>query len=398
MTGILFLKPGRDRSVLLRHPWIFSGSVERVEGNPAAGETIEIRLSGENKFLARAAYSPDSQIRARIWSWKKDENIDTDFFHRKLSAAIRLRRELFSDPGTNAIRLVHGESDGLPGVIVDQYDTTLVWQCLFTGAEFWRKEIVDNLVALTGCNHVYERSDVDVRVLEGLAQRTGLLYGDELTAPVEILENNLRFKVDLQHGHKTGFYLDQRRNRQIIKRFVNGRKVLNCFCYTGAFTVYALAGGAEQVVSVDSSADALELAKENLRLNSLDETRAKWEEADVFEFLRGQRDRAMKYDVIILDPPKFAPTISQAEKAARAYKDINLLAFKLLNPGGYLFTFSCSGGVSADLFQKIVTGAAQDASVDAKIIDRLYQDEDHPVSLYFPEGAYLKGLICQVGE
>jgi 23S rRNA (cytosine1962-C5)-methyltransferase len=397
MSGVLFLKPGREKSVLHKHPWIFSGAIERVTGEPGVGETVEIR-SSEGKFLARAAYSLTSQIRARIWSWVEAEEIDVDFLRHRLAAAIGSRERLLADPGTTALRLVHAESDGLPGLVVDRYGDVLVMQCLSTGADLWRNELAAILANLTGCRSVYERSDVDVRGLEGLPPRIGPLYGPDLDGPLEILENGLKFQVDVRTGHKTGFYLDQHRNRRRLQDFSGGKSVLNCFCYTGGFSVYALAGGAKSVVSVDSSAGALEMARENLRINGLDEARSWWEEADVFEYLRGQRDRAAKYDLIVLDPPKFAPTISHAEKAARAYKDINLLAFKLLKPGGHLFTFSCSGGVSADLFQKIVAGAALDAGVDAKIIDYMHQGEDHPVSLHFPEGAYLKGLICQVGE
>jgi 23S rRNA (cytosine1962-C5)-methyltransferase len=397
MSGFLFLKPGREKSVLQKHPWIFSGAIERVTGEPGVGETVEIR-SSDGKFLARAAYSLTSQIRARIWSWVEAEEIGVDFLRRKLAAAVGSREHLLADPGTTAFRLVHAESDGLPGLVVDRYGDVLVMQCLSTGADLWRNELAAILANLTGCRSIYERSDVDIRGLEGLPARIGPIYGPDVEGPLEILENGLKFQVDVRTGHKTGFYLDQRRNRRRLQDFSRGKSVLNCFCYTGGFSVYALAGGAGSVVSVDSSEGALEMGRENLRINGLDDGKARWEEADVFEYLRGQRDRAAKYDLIILDPPKFAPTIRHAEKAARAYKDINLLAFKLLKPDGYLFTFSCSGGVSADLFQKIVAGAALDAGVDARIIDYLHQGEDHPVSLNFPEGAYLKGLICQVGE
>ena len=297
---------------------------------------------------------------------------------------------------TNAYRLVHGESDGLPGVIVDRYGDWLVLQCLTTGSERWRLEIADCLVKSTGIKNIFERSDVDVRSLEGLPPRVGVVCGDQPPERLIISENNRRFYVDLLHGHKSGFYLDQRANRQRLGELVAGNDLLNCFCYTGAFTVYALAGGASRVLSVDSSADALALGAENVALNGLPTQQAEWQEGDVFQVLRTLRDSRRSFDAIVLDPPKFAPTIAQAEKAARGYKDINLLAFKLLRPGGLLFTFSCSGGISAELFQKIVAGAALDAGVQARIVEHLSQGPDHPVALNFPEGAYLKGLICEV--
>lgn len=398
MSGILALKPGREKSVLQKHPWIFSGAVGHVTGDLIVGETVEVHSDNDVKILARAAYSPHSQIRARIWSWDPEEQIDANFFRRRLASALCTRDRFLRDPGNSAARLVHGESDGLPGLVVDRYGAVLVAQFLSAGAEFWRRDITKILAEMTGCETIYERSDADVRALEGLEARTGLLYGREVDAPLEILENGLKFWVDVRAGHKTGFYLDQRENRRRLMDSADGKSVLNCFCYTGGFSITALAGGAASVVSVDSSAEALALARENVRINGLDEGKAHWEEADVFEFLRGQRDRAVKYDLIVLDPPKFAPTAGHAEKAARAYKDINLLAFKLLKPGGHLFTFSCSGGVPAELFQKIVAGAALDAGVDAHIIGWMHQGEDHPVGLNFPEGAYLKGLICGVGK
>jgi len=376
------------------HPWIFSGAVERIQGVPASGETIEVRSSGK-EFLGRAAYSPNSQIRARIWSWDEKESIDRTFFSRRIERAINLRH-LYEILDTNAMRIIHAESDGLPGVIVDRYGEVLVLQCLTTGAEYWRDELVSILGKLTGICQIYERSDVDIRDLEGLPVRTGSLLGNPPVERFVIRENGLHFYVDVMHGQKSGFYLDQRPNRQRLRELVNGRQVLNCFCYTGAFSVYALAGGASEVLSVDSSAEALAFAAENVALNGFPSEKASFLEGDVFHLLRNFRDQGRSFDAIILDPPKFAPTTAQAERAARGYKDINLLAFKLLKPGGLLFTFSCSGGISNDLFQKIVAGAALDAGVQARILEHLFQGPDHPVALNFPEGAYLKGLICSV--
>ncbi len=391
----IILKAGREKSVLQRRPWIFSGAIERVEGDPQAGETVAV-LDSNRAWLARAAFSPASNIRARLWTWQPEEIVDQAFLRRRIERAISLRRNVV-DPGeTDAYRLIHGESDGLPGLVVDRYANWLVVQILSAGIEARRDLLVDLLAELSGVENIYERSDVDVRQLEGLPDRTGVLRGLPPPQQLWIHENGLQFGVDLMGGQKTGFYLDQRANRKRVGQFAAGRSVLNCFCYTGGFSLYALRGGATSVLSVDASAEALELGKQNLIANQLPAENAEWQQGDVFHVLRVLRDRAQKYDLIVLDPPKFAPTAAQAEKAARGYKDINLLAFKLLNPGGILATFSCSGGVSAELFQKIVAGAALDAGVDARIIDLLHQGPDHPVALNFPEGAYLKGIICQV--
>lgn len=392
---VLTLKPGRERSVLFRHPWIFNGAVREIGGDPQPGETVVVK-SAAGAVLGRAAFSPFSKIQARMWTWDAGETIDEAFLKTRLQSALMLRQALVPAGETNALRLVHAESDGLPGLVVDRYADLLVMQCLSSGAERWRETLANLLVELTGVSQIYERSDVEVRRLEGLSQRDGLLRGIEPAGPVEILENGLRFVVDPVHGQKTGFYIDQRRNRHTLRAYAHARDVLNCFCYTGAFSVYALAGGARSVLSIDTSAEALAAARQNVARNGFVGSGDEWLEADVFQALRTFRDQARSFDLIILDPPKFAPTAAQAERAARGYKDINLLAFKLLRPGGFLFTFSCSGGISADLFQKIVSGAALDAGVDARIVETLTQGPDHPVALSFPEGQYLKGLVCYV--
>lgn len=359
-------------------------------------------LSTGGEFLGWAAYSPESQIRARVWTWDRLQTIDAAFLRGQLAQALALRQKLIPAEETDALRLVHGESDGLPGLVVDRYAGTLVVQYLSSGPERFREEIADLLVELTGIPDLYERSDVDVRALEGLAQRTGRLRGlaPPGEAPTEfrqqITENGLRFWVDVRQGHKTGYYLDQRRNRARVGQVAGGRNVLDCFSYTGGFMNYCLAGGADSVLAVDSSAEALAVGRENLALNGLPQERAESLEGDVFQLLRTFRDSRRSFDLIILDPPKFAQTASQAQRAARGYKDINLLAFKLLRPRGLLATFSCSGGVDADLFQKIVAGAALDANVNARIVERLFQGPDHPVALNFPEGSYLKGLLVSV--
>lgn len=386
------LKRGRDKAVLRHHPWIFSGAIQSVSGQPAPGETVVVLDSGNNR-LAQAAFSPESQIRARIWNWDAGTPIDRDFFHRKLASAIQLREQWIDRTATTAYRLVHGESDGLPGLVVDRYGETLVVQITSAGAEAWREVICTLLEELLAPEAIYERSDVAVRTLEGLLERSGLLSGSLPPQPMVITENGLNYQVDLVGGQKTGFYLDQRDNRQKCREIARGKSVLNCFAYTGGFTLAALAGGADSVLSIDSSAEALEAAQQNVALNGLPEDRCEWIVGDAFQELRTLRDRAAQFDLVILDPPKFAPTKAQARKAARGYKDINLLGFKLLRPGGTLMTYSCSGGIDADFFQKIVADAALDAGVDARLLYHLSQAPDHPTDLAFPEGTYLKGLV-----
>ncbi|MDE2117606.1 MAG: class I SAM-dependent rRNA methyltransferase, partial [Betaproteobacteria bacterium] len=297
--------------------------------------------------------------------------------------------------GGEGIRLIHAESDGLPGLVIDRYGDVLVMQVGSAGAERWRDTCADILQELCSPMCIYERSDSDSRTLEGLELRNGILRGT-LPESVEIIEHGLRFKVNVAAGQKTGFYLDQRDNRALTETLAHDKDVLNCFCYTGGFSLYALRGGAKSVLSIDASEEALQLAQRNVELNGLDSSRAEWQCADVFAALRKLRDQNRKFDLIVLDPPKFAPTAAFAEKAARGYKDINLLGFKLLRPGGLLFTYSCSGGISEDLFQKIIAGAALDAGVDAQIVHKLHAAADHPVLLSFPEGAYLKGLVLRV--
>ncbi len=384
------LKAGREKSLRQRHPWIFSGAIERVEGNPATG-TVVVVHSADGAFLASAAWSPQSQIRGRVWSFDARDTIDAEFLRRRVHRAVHARGPLL-DGRHSGCRLVHGESDGLPGLIADRYGSVLVVQFLAAGTDFWRDALVSALQDASGCSTVFERSDAEVRTLEGLAPRTGLVAG-VLPNPVALVEDALTYRVDVEHGQKTGFYLDQRDNRHRIRELADGRDVLNCFCYTGGFSIAALAGGARSVVSIDSSAEALAFASQHVRDNGLDAARAEWRDADVFTELRKLRDGARNFDLIVLDPPKFAPTAQHAERATRAYKDINLLALKLLRPGGLLATFSCSGGVSAELFQKVVAGAALDARADAAIVGRFGPSADHPVALDFPEGDYLKGLL-----
>mgnify|MGYP000860160225 CR=1 FL=1 len=388
------LKKGRERSLLLRHPWIFASAVENVAGEPEIGETVNVMDNGGKK-LARAAFSPNSQIRARVWTFTPDEPVNEEFLYNRILAARERRLQLPSYKTASALRLFYGEADGLPGLVVDKYNDTLIMQILSAGAEIFKSEITEKLKEIYKPDCIFERSDVEIRALEGLQERKGLVFGRLPKEEMSIEENGIRYKVDIVDGQKTGFYLDQRENRQKVNGLAEGLDVLNCFCYTGGFTLNTLAGGAKSVVSVDSSESALSLLKENLELNGLYDARSELIEADVFKYLRLLRDQGKNFDLIVLDPPKFAPTIAQAEKASRAYKDINLLAIKMLRPGGLLVTFSCSGGITRELFQKIIAGAANDAGVDLRILEHLSQSSDHPVLLNFPESFYLKGLICK---
>lgn len=395
----LILMPGKERSLFKRHPWLFAGSVGRLEGRARPGDTVEL-VSDDGKVLARAAYSPHSQIRARVWTFDLNESIDHGFFKRRVAAAVTRRAllpELAAQGSAGGLRLIHAESDGLPGVIADRYGDTVVLQLTSAGADKWRGALVDALQQATGCTRIYERSDSDVRGLEGLEPTAGWLLGEAPDGGVRIVENGVHLWVDVVAGHKTGFYLDQRDNRRRLAELARNKRVLNCFCYTAGFSLQALAGGAREVVSVDSSGPALATAQRNLALNpDLKPERARWREADVFTELRELRKADEFFDLVVLDPPKFAPSASHADRAGKAYKDININGFKLIAPGGLMMTYSCSGGIGLELFQKIVAGAARDAGRTARIVERLQGSADHPVDLSFPEGEYLKGLLVQV--
>ncbi|MGM9483117.1 class I SAM-dependent rRNA methyltransferase [Roseateles sp. NT4] len=383
------LRAGKERSLLKRHPWVFESSIARGGGD--SGETVRVE-SADGAFLCWAAFSPQSQIRLRAWSFDEAERIDAAFFKRRIEQAVAMRMRLAI--ASDAWRLVHGEADGLPGLVVDRYGDTLVAQFGSSGAERWKGAIADALLTATGLTRLYERSDAQAREWEGLPAQTGWLRGEGETA-LTIREHDWRLTLDVAEGHKTGYYLDQRDSR---RRFADAvrqygiKSVLNCFSYTGGFSVAALAGGASEVVSVDSSGPALERAKAHVELNGFDASRHQAWDADVNATLRRCLQEGRRFDAIVLDPPKFAPTAAHAERAARAYKDINRLAFMLLNDGGLLYTFSCSGGISPDLFHKIVAGAGLDAGVDGYIVERLSAAADHPQTVCFPEGDYMKGL------
>ena len=395
-ASILQLKPGKEKSLLRRHPWVYATAVARVRGRVQSGSTVRVE-SADGRFLAWAAFSPESAIRARAWTYDEARPVTPALVSERLARAIARRAPLAAR--TDAVRLVFGEADGLPGLVVDRYGRQLVVQFLAAGVDAWREHIVRELPRLAGCDDVYERSDAQAREREGLVPREGVIAGAPPPGRIEIVEDEVRYGVDVVGGHKTGFYIDQRDNRRLVARQAAGRRMLNCFCYTGGFTVAALAGmraaGVDdgEVVSIDSSAPALARARANLASNGFDAARARFLDADVNASLRQYLRDGARFDAIVLDPPKFAPTVTHAERAARAYKDINRLALQLLEPGGVLFTFSCSGGISADLFHKIVASAGADAGVDGYIVETMGAAPDHPMTLEFPEGEYLKGLV-----
>lgn len=389
------LKKSAESFIKRKHPWIFSGAIDKVEGNPSNGQTVQI-FTSDKKLIGNGSFSPSSQIRVRVWSFDPNEKIDSDFFRKKILDASEVRKQFINESTTNAYRIINSESDGLPGLIVDRYANFLVCQFLSAGAEFNKEAIVGMLDDIFKPPGIFERSDVEVRTKEGLQPVKGLLKGTIPDDLIEVQENGFKFLVDIKNGHKTGFYLDQRDNRLLVSEFAKGKNVLNCFSYTGGFSVYALAAGANKVTQIEASSSAIELSLKNIELNNLNSSLLESINGDVFEVLRKFRDERKTFDVIILDPPKFTESASQIQKASRGYKDINLLAIKLLNPGGILFTFSCSGHISSELFQKIVADAALDSGREVKILKQLTQSSDHPVSLNFPEGLYLKGLVGDI--
>lgn len=388
------LQPNRDFSLLRRHPWVFSGAIAHVDGSPESGETVRVRAA-DGTVLGFGAFSPTSQIRIRMWSFDPGAVIDDAFFADRIGRAVGARARFFADAQTDAFRLVNAEADGLPGLIVDRYGEWLVCQFSFSGAERWKAAIIRALQTFSPCKGIYERSDLDVRIREGLPSATGVLAGETPPDRITIEEYGCKYLVDIKTGHKTGFYLDQRDNRQKVKAFANGMDVLNAFSYTGGFGIAALTAGAASVTHVELSETALAMARENTLLNTCTVDEKAFIQGDVFTVLRKFRDQGRSFDLIILDPPKFADSKGSLMKAARGYKDINLLGIKLLRPGGILATFSCSGLMTPDLFHKVVTDAAVDAKRDIQILSRLQQAEDHPEGLCFPEGLYLKGLLLR---
>ncbi|EOA6548830.1 class I SAM-dependent methyltransferase [Vibrio vulnificus] len=396
MSAAIYLVKGREKSVVRRHPWIFSRGIDRVEGNPQLGETVDV-YGHDGKWLAKAAYSPESQIRARVWSFEK-QDINRAFFVKRIQDAQLLREDVIERDGLTGYRLIAAESDGMPGVTIDRYQNFFVCQLLSAGAEHQKQNIVDALIEVFPDCNVYERSDVSVRKKEGIQETTGVLHGEMPPKSVVIEENGVKISVDIVGGHKTGFYLDQRDSRQQAMKYVKDKEVLNCFSYTGGFGLYALKGGAKRVINADVSQPALDTAKFNAELNEFDisKKRAVFLNADVFKLLREYRDQGTKFDVVIMDPPKFAESKAQLNGACRGYKDINMLAMQILNPGGTLLTYSCSGLMDQVLFQKIIADAAVDAGRSVKFVERFEQAADHPTDTAYPEGFYLKGFACKV--
>jgi len=395
MSASIVLKPGREKALNRRHPWIFSMAIKSVTGKPTQGQTVDV-LDSKGKWLAKGAYSPESQIRVRLWSFEKDQPINGSFFEMRIRQALSARQALIIDQKLTGFRLVAAESDYLPGITIDHYDDTLVCQLLSAGAEYNRHHIIGALEEVFPNHKIYDRSDVEVRKKEGLEKTQGPIKGDVGEELSVIEENGVKILVDIVNGHKTGFYFDQRDNRRIAGDYCRDKTVLNCFSYTGTFGIYALKNGASHFTNVDLSQGALDIAKKNIEINDLDLSKVDFVQADVFKLLRKYREEGKTFDVIILDPPKFADNKSQLNGACRGYKDINMVAMQILNPGGTLLTYSCSGLMSADLFQKIVADAALDAKRDAQIIGRLSQASDHPIASTFPEGFYLKGLALTV--
>ncbi|HAT8491824.1 TPA: class I SAM-dependent methyltransferase [Vibrio vulnificus] len=396
MSAAIYLVKGREKSVVRRHPWIFSRGIDRVEGNPQLGETVDV-YGHDGKWLAKAAYSPESQIRARVWSFEK-QDVNRAFFVKRIQDAQLLREDVIERDGLTGYRLIAAESDGMPGVTIDRYQNFFVCQLLSAGAEHQKQNIVDALIEVFPDCNVYERSDVSVRKKEGLQETTGVLHGEMPPKSVVIEENGVKISVDIVGGHKTGFYLDQRDSRQQAMKYVKDKEVLNCFSYTGGFGLYALKGGAKRVINADVSQPALDTAKFNAELNAFDisKKRAVFLNADVFKLLREYRDQGTKFDVVIMDPPKFAESKAQLNGACRGYKDINMLAMQILKPGGTLLTYSCSGLMDQVLFQKIIADAAVDAGRSVKFVERFEQAADHPTDTAYPEGFYLKGFACKV--
>jgi 23S rRNA (cytosine1962-C5)-methyltransferase len=399
MQASIYLEAGKDHSVLHQHPWIFASAVARNEGKVGIGTTVTVFNDAKN-MIGRAAYSPHSQIRARMWTWDPQESIDHAFFKRKIAAAIDHRKKWVKN--TNAIRLIFGEADGLPGLVVDQYDKLLVCQFLSAGADHWKDVIVEVLAQQTGCESIFERSDAAVRQREGLESKVGLLFGKQPEPEVLVHENGIAYLVDPIHGHKTGFYIDKRDNRLLVQELSKNRRVLNMFCYTGGFSLSALKGGATQVISVDSSGDALEMAKKQTQLNQFDQSKAIWRDQDAFETLKNLRVEKEYFDLIVLDPPKFAPSAVHLSKAIRAYKEINRTAMQMVSKSGLILTFSCSGAMDMETFEKTIFMASKEAANHQKsgelkfrVLKRLTSGLDHPKLTCFPEGDYLKGLLLE---
>jgi 23S rRNA (cytosine1962-C5)-methyltransferase len=392
--GTVFLNAGKDKPVRQGHPWIFSGAIRKEPKNPVPGMIVDV-MDADKKFVARGYYNPHSQIRVRVLTTNDFEMIDGAFIRRRIAQSVARREGLFLSGATTCARLVAHESDLLPGLIVDRYGDWISFQIVTAGMERWRPEIIEALKEICRPAGIIERSDDAVREKEGLSQRCEIVFGKAPEGPVPVLENGMKLFVDIEGGHKTGFYLDQRDNRAIIRDYAKGLRILNCFSFTGGFSVAAMMGGAKEVINVDESAPALDIARKNLEANGFKTRDEQFIRADVFKLLRDFKASGELFDLVILDPPKFVTSTAHIDRACRGYKDLSMIGMQLLKPNGLLATFSCSGMVSRDLFQKVVFGASHDAKVNMQIIKHLSQAECHPTLLTFPESLYLKGFLLR---
>jgi 23S rRNA (cytosine1962-C5)-methyltransferase len=392
----VILKKGKEKAVMQRHPWLFSGAIDKVKGKPANGDVVRL-LNTDGKFMAYGFYNDQSRVALRLLEWNEDVAIDDDWFRKKVAVAVASRAELLADGSTNTCRLIFSEADYLPGLIVDKYADYLSLQILTSGIENNKAVIIDELEKLLQPKGIFDKSDASSREHEGLgASNGGVLAGAHPPEIVGVKENNVVYGINIAEGQKSGFYCDQRDNRHIVAAHVKGKKVLDCFCYTGGFTLNSLKQGAASVTSVDSSALAIETLKQNIELNGLNADLNRTFQSDVNKQLRKFKEEGETFDLIILDPPKYAPSRSALDRAARAYKDLNRIAMLLLNKGGLLATYSCSGAMDIDNFKQVLAWAALDAGKEVQFIYQFCQPEDHPVRASFPEGEYLKGLLCRV--
>lgn len=388
------LKRGKEKAVLQRHPWVFSGALEKIMGNPENGDVVKV-LSANNDFLAYGYFNNQSRVAVRLLEWDENQQIDEKWYAAKINQAIASRAHL-NTKDTNAYRLIFSEADFLPGLIVDQYADFLSVQILSTGIEKAKPIIISLLVKALQPKGIFDRSDATARTHEGITAENGLLWGEAPAAFIAVKENGITYHINIAEGQKSGFYCDQRDNRKFLANYAKGKTVLDCFSYSGGFTLNALAEGAKTVTSVDSSALAIETLKQNITLNKFDKKKADAIQSDVNKQLRAFKDEGKKFDIVVLDPPKYAPSRSALDRAARAYKDLNRLGLLLLESGGLLATFSCSGAVDIETFKQIIAWAALDAGKEVQVIRQFSQPEDHPVRLSFPEGEYLKGLLVRV--
>jgi 23S rRNA (cytosine1962-C5)-methyltransferase len=388
------LKKGKEKAALQRHPWVFSGALEKVKGKPEDGDVVKV-FAFDNEFLAYGYYNSNSRVAVRLLEWDESQTIDNNWYQNRLKQAIASRQFILSEQ-TNTCRLVFSEADFLPGLIVDQYADFLSLQILSSGIEKVKAEIVEILKAELKPTGIFDKSDATARTHEGLPIENGLLWGENPPEFLAVKENGITYNINIAEGQKSGFYCDQRDNRHILASYTKGKKVLDCFSYSGGFSLNSLANGAASITCVDSSGLAIETLKQNVALNKFDVNKVTTIQSDVNKQLRAFKESGELFDVIVLDPPKYAPSRSALDRAARAYKDLNRLGMLLLEKGGLLATFSCSGAVDIETFKQIIAWAALDAGKEVQIIKQFCQPEDHPVRISFPEGEYLKGLLLRV--